>query len=125
MIAFDSNILIYALQPASPFHSQALGVFMDISEKLGVCSTLVITESYYNDITRADQLTPLLSSSIQVLPVSKDIAEAAGKLRVQHNLKNIDAIHFATAIAAKADVFITNDLTLLKKHIPGLVIRGL
>lgn len=125
MIAFDSNVLIYALSENPEFQEQAFEVFREINIIGGLCSTLVITESLYGSFTSREQLTPLLSNMVTTVPVSTDIAELAGKLRIMYGIKNMDAIHIATALHGNAEIFITNDQLLLKKKIKGIKIRGL
>jgi predicted nucleic acid-binding protein len=115
MLAFDSNILIYHLEGNKKFGERSRRVFLEIEKVGGVCSSVVITESLYGTILSLDQLGPLLSPSITVLPVDNTTAELAGQLKTKYGLKNIDAIHIATALLSRAKTFITNDLYLAKK----------
>jgi predicted nucleic acid-binding protein len=48
------------------------------------------------------------------MPLSADIANQSARLRARYNLRTPDAIHLATALAANADVFITNDRDLIR-----------
>lgn len=63
-------------------------------------------------------------SFIKSLPVSLEIASGAGFLRVKYNLSLPDAIHLATALWCKAEVFITNDQEFkkAKKEIPVILL---
>lgn len=125
MIAFDSNILIYFLEANPEFGPKAEVVLREISKSGGVCSSLAITETMYGTIDSFEKITPLLSDKVQVCAVSQALAIVAGKLKIMYSLDNADAIHIATAILFKAEVFITNDHDVLKKKIPGIKIRGL
>lgn len=125
MIGFDTNILIYTIEQNTDFSSKAEAVFLDIEQVGGICSTLVITESIKGNIRALQQLAPLHSRSISVVPLSSYIAEKAGQLRLDYGLKPADAIHIATAICSKADIFVTNDRQLLSKKIPEIKIHGL
>lgn len=125
MIAFDSNVLIYTMRLNTDFQDKAVEVFRQIALEGGVCSTLVITESLYGSIVALKQIPILLSSTITVVSVTPDIAELAGQLKVKHGLKNIDAIHIATALTAGAKTFVTNDQHILNKKVPGIKIHGL
>lgn len=125
MIAFDSNVLIYALRKDPYKQREAVELFREVEVEGGVCSALIITESLYGALREFDQLTPLLSPAVSIAPVSKAVAEYAGNLKIEYGLKAPDAIHLATAILAGADEFVTNDLYLLKKKIKGLKIRSL
>lgn len=125
LIAFDSNVLIYALERNEQYSEQARQVFLRIEQDGGVCSVLVIAESIYGTITKKDDLTPLLSPSIRLAPVTSAIVEKAGKLRTDLGIKTADAIHIATALETGADHFITNDKALWNVNIAGLTIKGL
>lgn len=70
--------------------------------------------------------------SLNELPIKwvipdKAIAQKAGLLRQLYSgLKTPDAIHLATAIAAKADRFVTNDQVIMSiKEIDGTLISAL
>jgi len=54
--------------------------------------------------------------------IDRQLLIAAAKLRREHGVKTPDAIHVASALAAGATLFATNDDKLLKKKIPGLQI---
>jgi len=125
MIAFDSNLLIYTLRLNPEFQAEARAIFYEIEQRGGICSSLVITESMHGEITGVDKIGVLASPSIEIISVTPDIAEQAGKIKIMHGLKTTDSIHLATALSAKAKSFVTNDKKLLRKTIPGLTIRGL
>lgn len=125
MLAFDSNILIYALRADLEFRGKAFNVFYEIEQVGGICSSLIITETMYGDLVSIEQITPLQSPSIQIIPVSEKIAELAGQLKILHRLDNNDAVHIATALSGKATEFVTNDKKLLKTKVKGIKIRGL
>ena len=52
------------------------------------------------------------TQSITLLPVTAQIAESAAYLRARYNLRTPDALHVATALAARCDAFLTNDLAI-------------
>ena len=124
MVAFDSCVLIYVLENNPKFADRARRVFLDIERKGGVCSSLVVAESLYGNIRTIDQLGPLLSPAIKIVSLDAKIAEQAGLLRLEHGLKMADAVHIATALAAGATTFITNDLNIRKKQL-GVNVVGL
>ncbi|MGI9027249.1 MAG: type II toxin-antitoxin system VapC family toxin [Candidatus Saccharimonadales bacterium] len=125
MIAFDSNVLIYVMGRNTTFQEQATAVFRQAAVEGGICSALVITESLYGSVVSLNQIPILLSPQITILPVNNEIAEKAGQLKIEHGLKNIDAIHIATAIYAGASTFITNDIKVYNKKVEGITLRGL
>jgi predicted nucleic acid-binding protein len=53
--------------------------------------------------------TLLLSTEMQLMPMTRSILREAAQLRAQTNLKTPDAIHAATAIAHGCRIFLTND----------------
>ncbi|CUS34801.1 Ribonuclease VapC (fragment) [Candidatus Nitrospira nitrosa] len=63
------------------------------------------------------------STSLQIVPVSRDILIAAAHLRANAHLKLPDAIHAATAQQTSCDQFLTNDARI--PALPGLVILRL
>ena len=46
--------------------------------------------------------------------VTRDVIEKAAAIRATHRLKMMDALHVATAIVHKADIFVTNDADLAR-----------
>ena len=125
MIAFDSNVLIYVLEDNPDFSQKAVDLLIQADSEGGVCSALVITEVMYGTIDSLSKIKPLSSSNISVIGVDANIAELAGKLKLEHGLKNIDSIHLATAILSGAEVFVTNDWELASKNIPRIKISAL
>ena len=57
---------------------------------------------------------------IELLPFTAETAEQYSAVRAQVNLKAADAIHAATAVVAKVDLFVTNDSDFKKMRIPGI-----
>lgn len=57
-------------------------------------------------------------SGLRVEPISADIIERATQLRADHSFRTPDAIHLATAIQCRADLFLTGDKALAR--CPGL-----
>lgn len=129
--AVDANILIYILE-ANPAFGPAALQLMERLEARGddLCaSTLVFAEvSAYPGMTdrqAAATCEGVHQMELAIQPLDEQTLRLAGKLRRDHRLKLADAIHVASALAAKANCFITNDLKLGKKAIPGIKIIGL
>ncbi len=57
---------------------------------------------------------------IELLPFTAETAEEYSTVRARTRLKAADAIHAATAILARVDLFVTNDQEIRKQKIPGL-----
>jgi len=86
----------------------------------GVLSTIVLIEvlvGFYQNSENyeADRFSSNAALNFDVIPVNFEIAQKAAQLRAQHNIKLPDAIISASTIISKAEFFITNDKTLLKK----------
>lgn len=63
---------------------------------------------------------------LTVYSVDDLVAEEAARLRAVYNFKMPDAIHVATAIIQRADVFLTNDYRLASvKEIPAMKLEEL
>ena len=72
-------------------------------------------------------LTP--SPDFFVWDVTRDVVEKAAELRAKYNLKMMDALHVASAVVNRADLFLTNDdglrrvteirVLVLKDYLPG------
>ena len=63
--------------------------------------------------------------NLELLEISTDIAEKAGRLRAKYaGLRAADAVQLATAIRAGADAFVTNDVGLKRmREIQIIVLR--
>ena len=78
-----------------------------------------------------DQNTKLLDlfegffsrEGLELVEVGDGVIELATELRAEHNFRAPDAIHLASALIAKADVFLTGDRTL--RRCPGLTVEVL
>lgn len=123
MVGIDSNVFIYLLewhplffQPASAALTSALS---DNGADNGqICvPTLVITE-ILSGTSNTSIVTFFERDEFHFYDLTKAIATVAGELRFAHSsLKTADSIHLATALAAGANRFITNDYGLCKLDI--------
>lgn len=125
LIALDSNVLIAALSPHEAHSAVAQKLAGQIVQGLHqavvssiVCGeVLVLYSPGANDAQPLD-LTIFLDSLVNLATVPADdtICLAAGKLREKwgRQLKLPDAIHLATALSQKVELFITNDVPLAK-----------
>ncbi len=86
-----------------------------------VSSTIVLLEVLTGAFRRGDDLLArkfeaALSDveGVALIPVTREIAREAARLRATHGLRTPDAIHIATAIEAQADEFVTMDRRLAR-----------
>lgn len=133
MIAYDTNVLIYALEGTSPWAASAQAIVQQGEQDGTVLSVLAWQELMTGAVLRGAGLDGKLAmvlrdfGATRFMPVSQAICERAVAL-TKHYGKQVygyDAIHLATALEHKAQAFVTNDEVLLNLQIDGLAIRGL
>lgn len=121
--ALDTVALIYFLERHPIHHDTAKRILKRIEdgEIAGVVSSLVFAELLVpayraDDNSRAESVLRLLRSfpNLRILDITPEISAAAARQRARYGLRTPDAIHAATALAAGADVLVTNDRDLLK-----------
>lgn len=131
-IALDSMVFIYIFEQSTLYYPQAEEILTSVEKGTyeGVTSIISVTEALsvkklhtnrmaQNEILRFFHEVPHLA----VLPVAWEIAQSAAELRRMYSsLRTPDAIQLATAVEAKADVFITNDQKLLHLSKPPVPI---
>ncbi len=131
--AVDTNFLIYFFDSHSPLHKKSVNMLHSAAAgKLKISgSELLFAEMLaypaLNDRAASGIRNKLGLLPLSYHPVSLDILTRAGALRRHHSsLRLPDAIHLATAIAAKADCFVTNDQRIISlKKINGTLISAL
>ena len=131
MDAFDADVLIYAAVPDHPLGRRVRALFpvqptTTSGAVAGVGSVLLLPELLTKPMrdgsdTELEALTALLGR-IDLRPVDEAIAELATALGAIHGLRAADAVHLATAVAAGADRFITNNSTDFTKTISEVAI---
>lgn len=125
-IYIDTSVAIYTiegnpdyyslLQPLwSKFYAREIQI---ISSELILMEVLVVPLRNGNNSLVADYEELLLSSQVQLIPISQSILRQAANLRARSNLKTPDAIHAATALSVSCNQFITNDQGF--RNVPGL-----
>lgn len=126
-IAIDSNVLIYLLEGSGELADRAAALIDGIAagQAEGVMSVLALAEvcagpARIGDLAMveryADELTSL--EQVSVVELDAEIAVDAAVLRGQTKLLMGDAIHLATARAAGATAFVTNDRRISSR--PGV-----
>lgn len=125
-IYIDTSVAIYTIEGNRDYYSllQPLwskfyaGEIQIVSSELILLEVLVVPLRSENNSLVADYEELLLSSQIQLLPISQSILRQAANLRATTNIKTPDAIHVATALSVNCNLFITNDKDL--RNVPGL-----
>ena len=131
-IYLDACAIIYFVEASGPFHaavvSRILQIQSDPNSRL-LTSRLSCLECRIHPIRqRDDELLATYNSFFNtsrliLIGISDAVIERATTLRANHGFKTPDAIHLASAIEAKADLFLTGDASLA--HCPGLVVEVL
>lgn len=116
-IGIDSNVVIYALEGASPeselasvvFDLMAAGAFEGVLSILGLIEVLVAPARQEGDALAqryADELGDL--DGFTIAAIDRDVAIEAAHIRAS-GAGLADAIHLGTARASGASAFLTND----------------
>lgn len=117
MDAFDSDVLIYAAVPDHPLGRRVAALLAGtrpIHERVrGLGSVLLLPEVLGKPLRAgaAGEVRALgaLLGRLDLRPLDRATAELATTLSGMYRLRAADATHLATAVAAGADRFITNN----------------
>jgi predicted nucleic acid-binding protein len=124
--AFDADVLIYAAVPGHTLGRRVRVLFppqpVDRSETIaGIGSVLLLPELLAKPLRDGadDELVELagLLGRLDLRPVDEATAGLAAALGAAHRLRAADAVHLATAVAAGADRFVTNNQADFPKSI--------
>jgi len=120
-VSLDTNVFL-SVKNKEVDHEYCEKIINSIEDKHidGVLSTIVLIEvlvGFYqnSENNEADRFSSSALLNFDVIPVNLEIAQKSAQLRAQHNIRLPDAIISASTIVSKAEFFITNDKTLLKK----------
>jgi predicted nucleic acid-binding protein len=124
--AFDADVLIYAAVPGHPLGQRVRARFpADATATSGVVagtgSVLLIPELLTKPMrdgadAEVEALAALLGR-LDLRPVDEALAELATAMGATYGLRAADAVHLATAVAAGAERFITNNSSDFSKSI--------
>jgi len=118
----DANPIVYGIEGVPDFRLAAL----DWIERAEAAGGVVITSRLSRLECRVKPLRDgnmdllglfegfFAREGLELMEVTADVIEAATQLRATHNFRAPDAIHLASALAAKADVFLTGDRDLTR-----------
>lgn len=115
LLAFDADVLIYAAAAGHPLGVRVAALFAGRGRsEAGVGSLVLLTEVLAKPM-RCDPGSAEVASLISLLsrldlrPLDESAAYLAVDLAVKYHLRAADSVHLATAIAAGADRFLTNN----------------
>jgi Predicted nucleic acid-binding protein, contains PIN domain len=124
LTAFDADVLIYAAQTGHALGDSVRALFADADDPalVGTGSVLLLTEVLakpMRDDPASDETLALASllSRLQLHPLDEPTARLALAFAVSYRLRAADAAHLATAVAAGANRFLTNNRKDFRKAI--------
>ncbi len=125
-IYLDTQVIIYTVEANQNYYSLLLPLWLKfqtseielMTTELTLLETLVFPLKNANTILVSDYEQLLLSSDIQLVPITQSVLRTAANLRANTNLKTPDAIHAATAISEGCTLFLTNDKGF--RNVPNL-----
>jgi predicted nucleic acid-binding protein len=113
MDAFDADVLIYAAVPGHPLGRRAAALLGGARAPAGIGSVLLMPEVLGKPLRDGEageiRALAVLLARLELRPVDIATAELATSLSARYKLRAADAVHLATAVAAGADRFITNN----------------
>ena len=123
LIGIDTSILIYLLEehPTHATNARRLferlekGSFRAIFSIVGMIELLTgVKKKGRMDLAQDYKLLLSHLPNFDIYSIDEGIVDVASNLRATYSIRTPDAIHLATAITKKADVFLTNDRALKK-----------
>jgi len=128
-VYIDTAVVIYTIEKNSDYWSllQPLWLKFQTGEIDIISSELLLMEVLVRPLRNADNSLIadyeelLLSTEMQLIPISQSLLREAASLRASTaNLRTPDAIHVATSFVANCTLFLTNDKRL--RNVPNLPI---
>jgi predicted nucleic acid-binding protein len=121
IIALDTNVFISALDKNQPNYKIAALLLNEIrkGKDIGLASSVTFAEIYdSNNLKNKIDINNFFKAiiNIKTIPADDGICKNASQLRQDSTktLKVPDALHLATSITHRSDLFITDDDTLRK-----------
>jgi predicted nucleic acid-binding protein len=126
-IFWDTNLFIYLWEDFGKLSSQVLTLrnrMLTRGDEL-LTSAITLGEILVKPIQKQDAKAvayyqKLIATTAAVIPFEEKAALAYARLRADRSLRPPDTIQLACAATAGVDLFITNDIRLHSKQIPGI-----
>ena len=126
-VFWDTNLFIYLWEDFGKLSGQVLTLrnrMLTRGDEL-LTSAITLGEILVKPIQKQDAkavayFQKLIATTAAVIPFEEKAALAYARLRADRSLRPPDAIQLACAATAGVDLFITNDIRLHSKQIPGI-----
>jgi predicted nucleic acid-binding protein len=123
-IYWDTMLFVYILEDDAQFGQNTREAYEAITRNGDTICTSVFTVGEVLVKPKAKNNIPVCNAirtfmrggEIELLPFTIDTAEQYSAVRAQARIKAADAIHLASAIRARVDFFMTNDIELRKQR---------
>jgi predicted nucleic acid-binding protein len=126
-IYWDTMLFVYFLEDHPRFGDRVAQIWSRMKERKDELCTASLTlgeilvAPYKRGMTdRAVQLEAFFADSVDVIPFTVDTARRFARIRASLAVSSPDAVHLACAAQADTDLFLTNDVSLIGKVIPGI-----
>ena len=120
-------IFVYLLEDHPEYSSRVEQIWSRMKERDDkLCTSsltlgeILVAPYKVGERARGEQIEAFFTEFVEVWPFTAETARHYAGLRARFALKPPDTIHLACAAEARADVFITNDVTLVGKSVPGI-----
>ena len=126
-IFWDTNLFVYLLEDKGEFTERVVALrerMVERSDDL-LTSTLTLGEILVRPVQAEDEnlarrYEQAITAAATVLPFDRNAAVVFARIRRDRSIAPPDAIQLACASVAGVDMFITNDLRLSRKVVPGI-----
>jgi len=126
-VFWDTNLFIYLFESSGALSKQvaSLRSRMLVRGDQLLTSAMTLGEVLVKPVQSgesktADYYQKLITTTAVLLPFEEKAALVYARLRADRSLRPPDAIQLACAASAGVDLFITNDLHLHSRQIPGI-----
>lgn len=127
-IYWDTMIFAYWLENHAVYGKRVQYILSKMDERQDTLCTSVFTVAEVlvgphklgASVTARQTLEVFESPLVDVIPFTLATADLYARIRAAHDVSPPDAIHLACAAQARVDLFLTNDVDLTKKIIPGI-----
>jgi predicted nucleic acid-binding protein len=126
-VFWDTNLFIYLFESSGALSKQVASLRSRMlvrgDQLLTSAMTLgevLVKPVQSGDSKTADYYQKLITTTAVLLPFEEKAALVYARLRADRSLRPHDAIQLACAASAGVDLFITNDLHLHSRQIPGI-----